>query len=205
MTTFLDLPAELRNRIYFLALPCNLFYDLGAKEHDAENIPGQPEWAQGVPAICQTSQQLRNETIPIWRAVNNFQAIQRIPRDTSVPIRYSSWRVSINEILRPHLGGGFEHTRHFEWHVAGHEKIFPRSYMVILLDRRLELEDNHCKLFLEFAHDTFREGWCLYQGSRTLLEGKMLGMFLVVERLLGRRLTWEGSLRCAPCDRMFAM
>ena len=205
MPTFLDLPAELRNRIYFLALPHNLNYDLAAKEHDEEYTPEHQKWAKGVPAICQTSQLLRSETIPIWRAVNNFQAIQRISRWASIPIRHSSSRLSINQILRPHLGGGFEHTRHFEWHVPGHEKIFPLSYMVILLDRRLGLEDNHCKLFLEFAHDTLRGGSCLYQGSRTLLEGKMLGMFLVVERLLGRRLTWEGSPRCAPCDQMFAM
>ena len=58
-TGFLDLPAELRNRIYELALPERLFLDDG---HDR------------LPGILQVSPQIRGEVMGIWLADTEFAA-----------------------------------------------------------------------------------------------------------------------------------
>lgn len=58
-TGFLDLPAEMRNRIYELALPESLVLD-----HGYDQLPG----------MLQVSQQIREEVMGMWLAETEFVA-----------------------------------------------------------------------------------------------------------------------------------
>lgn len=59
--SFLDLPAELRNRIYFLVLPLH-----------RKIFPGLRLASSMVPAIAQACRQVRDESLAIWRGTNIF-------------------------------------------------------------------------------------------------------------------------------------
>lgn len=71
-TSFLDLPTEIRNVVYFLALSsdetlllseCMTGRTLSTKEH-----------FHGEPALLATSRQIREEAIPVFYGTNTFQS-----------------------------------------------------------------------------------------------------------------------------------
>lgn len=66
----LDLPAELRQMIYKLALPKTLVFELGARGRVPALVQkSSPKFAPGrIPALLHASLQLRNETLPVYHA-----------------------------------------------------------------------------------------------------------------------------------------
>ena len=134
---------------------------------------------------------------PIWRATNNFEIEQNAYRIPNPP--------TIQQILRPHLQGGVQHTRHLDWDILGAERLTPGRDRLVPLNMSLELHDNHCKLSAEFRHYTFRDDRCLSAGSRSIIQRRVLQMFAITEELLGRPLTWAGTLHCKQCKREFEM
>lgn len=70
-SALLNLPAELRNPIYVLALPTDQIYRTttepryGFTKHAPSRIPG-------ITAACR---QTRNESLPVWRSTNTFNSV----------------------------------------------------------------------------------------------------------------------------------
>jgi hypothetical protein len=113
---FLGFPPEIRNRIYFFIIPQGKIYDLESNESHAASSRRRHYANEPVPAVCQTSKQLRCESMPIWRSSNSFTVFQTASVANGPPVQYNP---SIEQILLLHLDGGFEHTRCLRWSVIG--------------------------------------------------------------------------------------
>jgi hypothetical protein len=182
---FLSLPPELRNRVYSFAIPHGFLYDLRHRDDDSE----YPKWIAHIPTLCQASQQLRRDTISIWRANNYFKTVQLADHDRKK--RESGISPSMEEFLVPHLEGGFEHTRHLHWAVLL-DRVFVREGRYVSVYRDFQLDGNHWKLHVNFNHDAMPDPRCLLIRKplvKRLIESKILAMLYTVQQLVGRNLT----------------
>ena len=101
-----DLPAELRNHIYGLAMLEGEWYDLS----EGRDVPGR----------CQTSRFFRDETLPIWRGSNSFSYTTRAVRRGGRPAPPED---PADFFLRL-LDSGFKHIQYFKWEQIWY---YPRS------------------------------------------------------------------------------
>jgi hypothetical protein len=90
---FLDLPAELRNTIYELAVvhPNTVFIR-------RSSTTSKPEYEQPIPVLLSTSRQIRHEVQPIYYSQNKFGHIGTHPR--KVGFWFSSLGARCMELLR---------------------------------------------------------------------------------------------------------
>lgn len=93
---FLDLPPELRNRVYELAL----------HEQDPEPVTfTHGDINKHQPALAYVSQQLRDEALDIWYGCNKFTLIVRVSASyTIAEIQMLTWRMDAPQWVKKAFG-----------------------------------------------------------------------------------------------------
>ena len=96
MASFLDLPLELRNEIYSLALDPAQVYHLQRRLYESELCNG----------LLFASQQIRLEFLPMWRAGNRFEMLTTGAHKKDLRIRH---------LLQQRPLAGFEFIQNLIW------------------------------------------------------------------------------------------
>ena len=113
----LELPPELRNCIYELALPSNLFIAKKSWDHNLRvkdpnyKVPGTfytKDFPHIEPALLHACSQIRQEALPIYHSRQNFEIDYTKTLD---------WATKADILIKGSLGNNFSFVRHLEMFV----------------------------------------------------------------------------------------
>ncbi|KAK3723728.1 hypothetical protein LTR37_001609 [Vermiconidia calcicola] len=170
----LTIPGEIRNYIYELTLPKN----------KKSRITGYKQTK--IPPLCQTSRQIRRETLPIWRASTHFRVDNYEHFATLCYLKDQAAGI-YNTDTR--LKAGFEHVRHLHWSQAwlapkGLHELRRCSYKLKVV---VDVESNDCRIRVELPPmDLSRKNKRIIDKAWHAKQPKVAR---TIEGLLGRELT----------------